>query len=130
MGKDPIYNFSELENPAYEIEIVSAIGRNIRNLRLARKMTQDELGSKAGISANYLGEIERGEKNPTGLVIFKLANVLQASVLEIMPDVENNGLFLEIERIFKGKKHDDLKKAVRMMECFLEIVSERGTKNR
>ena len=120
MGKPAIYNFPELENPAYDIEIVSAIGGNIRSLRLARKLTQDELSSKAGISANYLGEIERGEKNPTGLVIYKLAHVLKASVLEIMPDAENYRLFLEIERLFEGKKTQEIKKALRLMKCFLE----------
>ncbi|MDA8091931.1 MAG: helix-turn-helix transcriptional regulator [Actinomycetota bacterium] len=129
MGKTTIYNFSNLEDPAYEAKIIRAIGKNIRNLRQARKLTQEELSYKASINAKYLGEIERGEKNPTGLVIFKLAQILKAPISEIMPYSGYSGLLLEVEKLFEGKKPDDLKKAVKLMECFLNLVNdERETK--
>jgi transcriptional regulator with XRE-family HTH domain len=119
-----IYNFSNLEDPAYEAEIVRGIGKNIRTLRLARKLTQEALSYKASINAKYLGEIERGEKNPTGLVIFKLAQILEAPISEIMPHTGYGGLLMEVEKLFEGRKPNDLKKAIRLMECFLDLVSE------
>lgn len=123
MEKVPFYNLSEMEDPAYDLDIIDAIGRNIRSLRRARKLTQDELGPRAGISANYLGEIERGEKNATGLVIFKLARALDASILEIMPP-RGNSFLLEVEKLFKDKDPKEVKRAIRMMGCFLDHAGE------
>ena len=129
MEKAPIYNLSEMEDPAYDLDIIEAIGKNIKNLRRAQKLTQDELGPRAGISANYLGEIERGEKNATGLVIFKLAQALDASILEIMPP-RDSGLILEAEKLFKGKDPKEVKRAIRIMACFLDHAGELEDGNR
>lgn len=38
------------------------IGMNIRNHRIAKKLTQEELAEKAGISLSFLGHIERGTR--------------------------------------------------------------------
>lgn len=61
-------------------------GGNIKRLRLHRKLTQDALGAIAGINPKYLGEIERGEKNPTAVVLYKIAGALKVPVCKIMQD--------------------------------------------
>jgi Predicted transcriptional regulator with C-terminal CBS domains len=38
-----------------------ALGQAVRRLRREADLTQEELAARAGISANYVGEIERGE---------------------------------------------------------------------
>ena len=53
-----------------------ALGQTIRRLRREADLTQEELAARAGISANYVGEIERGECNPSVLVMFALARGL------------------------------------------------------
>ena len=53
-----------------------ALGQTIRRLRREADLTQEELAARAGISANYVGEIERGECNPSTLVLFALARGL------------------------------------------------------
>ena len=62
-----------------------ALGENLRRLRREADLTQEELASRAGLSANYVGEIERGERNPGALALFAIAralNVDPASLLE------------------------------------------------
>lgn len=44
-------------------ELLRLTGKNIREIRNAQKLTQQELAEKAGISSKYLGEIERAEVN-------------------------------------------------------------------
>ncbi len=61
------------------------IGGNIRTLRQRRGYSQEKLSEMAEINAKYLGEIERGEKNPTALVIYKLASALRVSMCEFFP---------------------------------------------
>lgn len=53
-----------------------ALGQTVRRLRREAKLTQEELASRAGLSANYVGEIERGERNPSALALFSLARGL------------------------------------------------------
>ncbi|MFA6446409.1 MAG: helix-turn-helix transcriptional regulator [Candidatus Paceibacterota bacterium] len=51
-------------------------GEHIRNERMRRGLSQEELGEKAGVHRTYVGMIERGEKNITLLNIEKFARAL------------------------------------------------------
>lgn len=51
-------------------------GGVIRDLRLARGLTQEELAQRAGIHPTYLGGIERGERNVGLENILKIARAL------------------------------------------------------
>ena len=52
------------------------VGRNVRRLRVERKLTQEQLAHDAGIDLTYLGGIERGRRNPSVDVVGRLADVL------------------------------------------------------
>ncbi len=56
-----------------------AIGGNIRKFRMARNMTLDDLSAVSGISKSMIGQIERGDANPSISTIWKIANGLKAS---------------------------------------------------
>lgn len=58
-------------------------GRRLRTLRTEKKMSQEELSFKAGISPAHLGQIERAEKKPTLETIGKLAEALEISLPEL-----------------------------------------------
>lgn len=53
-----------------------AIGQAIRLLRLERNMSQEELADVAGLHRNYIGGIERGERNVGIKAILALAQAL------------------------------------------------------
>ena len=59
------------------------VGRRIKELRRARRMTQEELAERTSISAKYLSSIERGLENPTFDTIIKLAYALDVDVAEL-----------------------------------------------
>ena len=58
-------------------------GKRLRTLRTGKKMSQEELSFKAGISPAHLGQIERAEKKPTLETIGKLAEALDISLPEL-----------------------------------------------
>jgi transcriptional regulator with XRE-family HTH domain len=61
-------------------EIVAA---NLRRIRHAKKITQEELADRVGLSSRYIGSVERGAASPTVTVLGKLADALgiEAGVL-------------------------------------------------
>lgn len=59
------------------------LGRRIRSLRNAKGWTQQELGNRADINYKFLGEIERGQKNPSFNVLLKIATALGMELPEL-----------------------------------------------
>ena len=48
----------------------------LKEIRLSKNMTQDEIAEKIGINRSYYTNIERGNRNPSFLVALKIKNVL------------------------------------------------------
>ena len=59
------------------------LGRRIRSLRNTREWTQEQLGAEAGINYKFLGEIERGQQNPSFNVLIKIADALGVELMEL-----------------------------------------------
>ena len=57
-----------------------SVGDRIREIREAKKLTQDQLAEKAAISKGFLSEIENGKRNVSSEYLLRIANVLSASV--------------------------------------------------
>ena len=52
------------------------VGRNVRRLRLAGGMTQEQYAERSGFSQQYISDLERGRRNPTVVSLFELAQAL------------------------------------------------------
>jgi transcriptional regulator with XRE-family HTH domain len=59
-------------------------GQRLRALRQERDWTQEELARRTGRHWTYIGGVERGERNPTLLVIAELAAALAVSVAGLL----------------------------------------------
>ena len=57
-------------------------GLRIRELRKKSKLTQSELAEKIGLSTNFIGMVERGERNTSVDKIFKLAKAFNISLAQ------------------------------------------------
>jgi len=62
---------------------IKAFGDRIKQLRADQRISQEALADLAGLDRAYLGGIERGERNPSLKNIFKIADALQASPLDL-----------------------------------------------
>jgi transcriptional regulator with XRE-family HTH domain len=52
------------------------VGDNVRAARLAADISQEALAGETGLDRTYISGIERGVRNPTVLVLVKIADVL------------------------------------------------------
>lgn len=63
-----------------------SLGKRIHYLRKQRGLSQEDLALECEINRNYLSDLERGRRNPSLLILDKIAN----------------GLNITLEELFKG----------------------------
>lgn len=64
--------------------ILINFGKRIKELRKAKKMTQQQFADLSDLHKNYIGMIERGERNPSLINIQNIANAFGISISELM----------------------------------------------
>ena len=60
------------------------VGARLRHLRRRRELTLVEVADRAGISPQYLSELERGRKDPSSEVLAAVTGALGSSVQDVM----------------------------------------------
>lgn len=81
---------------------LDSIGQKIREYRISRNLHQDQLAEKSGLSTNYIGMVERGEKIPSLETFLKIANALNVSADMLLVDVLYNGYEVK-DSVFSDK---------------------------
>ena len=66
------------------VQVTRRFGLAVKNMRLKRNMTQQELADACGLDIGYIGQIERGQRNPTLGVMHSIASVLRTKVSELL----------------------------------------------
>ena len=81
------------------MELTRAVGENIKRIRKSKKRSMERLAAEAGVSRSMLGQIERGEANPSVGLLGKLAGALKvpAEVLLENDDFEPLLLLRELD---------------------------------
>ena len=64
--------------------LAANIAKNIRELRQARGLTQEQLARMSGVPRTTWAHLEAGSANPTVSVLAKIASSLQVSIEELM----------------------------------------------
>lgn len=64
-----IVGMKSTENASQLIQL----GARVRELRMKKSLTQVELASKCSLDRNYIGMLERGERNPSYVTLLKIA---------------------------------------------------------
>ncbi len=63
-----------------------AFGRMVRLKRECLRISQESLAEKADLNTNYIGSIERGERNIGLEVLYRLAHALKTHPKNLLPD--------------------------------------------
>jgi transcriptional regulator with XRE-family HTH domain len=65
------------------MDVRKRIGWNLRRLRKEREINQEDFAADSGIDRGYISGVERGVRNPSVLVLEKIATALEADVSEL-----------------------------------------------
>ena len=84
------------------------VGRRIREIREAQKMTQAELGEKIGLNGDRVQKYENGVRKPKAELLKQFAHALGVSTLALTDPIVAN-YFGAMYALFEMEKNYDLK---------------------
>ena len=101
------------------------LGRRIRSLRNVKGWTQQELGDRADINYKFLGEIERGQQNPSFNILVKIAVALGVNLPELFrfehEISDRKEIETQIQQILKTIPDDTLRQILLLLQVLYPI---------
>jgi transcriptional regulator with XRE-family HTH domain len=67
-------------------DLRTVFGKNVRRWRRQRQLTQEQLAFESEIDLTYMGGIERGKRNPSLLVMARIADALSVPLQKLLSD--------------------------------------------
>lgn len=99
--------------------MLKQLGRCLKQYRKLAGLTQEALAERAGIDTKYYGEIERGEKAPSIIVVLKIANALEVDPGLLLRSIESNGVqryeLITIEKVLNKRDPKTLSKIAEVL---------------
>ena len=106
------YTISDRDTPLGGGNVqLASIGKNFRQFRLDKKLRQEDLAERSGLSTNYIGMVERGEKIPSLETFISIINALGVTADMVLADVLDTGY--EIKNSLLNEKLKNLSKSER-----------------
>ncbi|MDY4085372.1 MAG: helix-turn-helix transcriptional regulator [Ruminococcus bromii] len=103
----------------------AALGKRIKEKRISKKLTQEQLGEMCELSAAHIGHIERGTRILSVDVLFKIAQVLNVSVDYLLFDsVENDNIFNSIATLLKDNDKNKINRFLNIVRVLAENINE------
>lgn len=99
-------------------------GRKVRAVRESIHLSREVAAEKSQITANYLGEVERGEKWPSLEVICAIANALNVPPSVFFDfeaqETDTETLIERIRRIVENRSTGEQQQALRILKGLFE----------
>ncbi len=103
--------------PRTERAYVKAFGDRVRQMRKLRKLSQEKLGELAGISTNFVSEIELGKGNPSITVIRKLATGLQTTAAFLIDGEHEDTATREVNALLASRSAVERQMVLRLVRA-------------
>lgn len=103
--------------------LVKRIGERIRRLRKEMDLSQEQLAERSGLHTNYVGQVERGEKNLTLETLEKVVGGLDISLEELfryIGPMEQKDALSQIVELLVERHTEDQKMALSVLKSVME----------
>jgi len=115
------YSLKNLEEDT--MKELKLFGMRIKELRTGRKLSQEQLAEKAGISSKYLSRIEMGQHFPSIDILIKLAKALNVELrdfFEFVHKVKNTReLKRSLNNLLNEANEEKLRFAVKVLRAIV-----------
>jgi transcriptional regulator with XRE-family HTH domain len=106
--------------------ISELVGHNIRAARAAKGVTQWQLAERSGLSADFIGKVERGTTSPSLASLAQIAHALELPLRELFAGEVGpespQGPVLELLHLIRGRAPEDLT----LLVGIARLVFQRG----
>ncbi|MNR62684.1 anaerobic benzoate catabolism transcriptional regulator [compost metagenome] len=62
---------------------IKSVGEKLRETRLSKKLSQENLSLESDVPRNVIGRIERGEVKASIVTLFRICNALKVDIKEL-----------------------------------------------
>ncbi len=103
-------------------DVVKKLGERVRRLRKAKGLSQEQLAELSGLHTNYIGQVERGEKNLTIETLQKIVAGLDVSLEELfrfLDPMERKDAMGEIVEMLADRPTADQQMALNLLKAVL-----------
>ncbi|MNI42120.1 HTH-type transcriptional regulator SinR [compost metagenome] len=104
-------------------DLIHRLGDRIRQLRKDHNLSQEQLGELAGLHTNYIGQVERGEKNVTIESLEKIATGLQVSMEQLfryIDPIKQEDELGQIYKLLSSRPNKDKVMVLKMIQNIFE----------
>lgn len=99
-------------------------GKKVRAVREAANVSREVAAEKAGITASYLGEVERGEKWPSLEMLRAIATALNSSLPAFLEfesqEIDPASLRAKLDRILDNCTTEQQQQALRLLKALFQ----------
>ncbi len=105
---------------------LESIGKHISEFRHLRKLRQEDLAEITGLSTNYIGAVERGEKIPSLETFIDILNALSISADMVLFDVLQEGYQVKATKLSDQIKDLPVKDQKRIFDVIETLIKHSG----
>jgi transcriptional regulator with XRE-family HTH domain len=111
-------------------------GDRIREIREAKRLTQDQLAERTGISKGFLSDVENGKRNISSEYLLRIANSLNASLDYLLRGVAEVGVGGRESIVIPQELSEAAERlrlsyseVIELLEAHRSVVARRSNKN-
>jgi len=107
-------------------DLMRMVGEGIRHFRRQRGLSQEELASKAEVHETYIGKLERSEKVCSVVVLAKITNALDLSMVEFFSYIQpvsgekRESTLTEIVDRLRSRSETEQKRILKVIDVMLD----------
>jgi transcriptional regulator with XRE-family HTH domain len=118
--------FNSTERVIAVSDLMKMVGEGIRHFRKLRGLSQEELASKAEVHETYIGKLERSEKVCSVVVLNKITNALNLSMVEFFNYIQpvsgeaSESILAEIVNRLRSRSENEQKRILKVIDAMLD----------
>mgnify|MGYP001589571509 CR=1 FL=1 len=99
------------------------VGERIRVIRHRRELTRAPLGARCRLTGKYLGEIEKGKRDPSVSTLLRIATGLRCTMAELVFGADAPADLRRVETLLAGQPRETQRRLAAAFFAVAEVVS-------